>query len=132
VFQFLTSFSYIQNTTLQKWTNFVIKNNCTGPEYSLFVCLLATFFLSFFELLCLFFKGRVRVLGSGGLYRRIKHDKYCHLILKERKMKPTEDNWRILFLHVVLNADDDIYKHKSLLMHWMCPKYIVRCNLQTS
>jgi len=38
----------------------------------------------------------------------------------------------ILFLDAILNADDDIYKHKSLLMHWMCPKYIVRFNLQTS
>ena len=46
-------------------------------------------------------------------------------------MKSTENNGRILFLDVVLNTDDDMYKHKSLLMHWMCPKYIVRCILQT-
>jgi len=56
-------------------------------------------------------------LGTGGLHRRIKHHKYCHLILYERKMKPTEDNGRILFLVVVLNADDDMYKHKSLMKH---------------
>jgi hypothetical protein len=65
----------------------------------------------------LVFKGRVWVLGSGGLHRRTKHDKYCHLILQERKIKPMEDNGRILFLDVVLNADDDINKHKSLLTH---------------
>jgi hypothetical protein len=56
-------------------------------------------------------------MGSGGVHRRIKPHKCCHKILQERKKKPAEDNGRILFLDVVLNADDNIYKHKSLLMH---------------
>jgi hypothetical protein len=32
-------------------------------------------------------------------------------------MKPSEDNGRIEFLDAGLNADDNIYTHKSLMMY---------------
>ena len=43
--QVFTSFSYIQNQILQNSTYFLIEKNCTVPEYSMSVCLFASFFL---------------------------------------------------------------------------------------
>ena len=106
VFQIFTSFSFIQNTILQNTTYFV-KQNRTVQVLNI-LCLSVCLLLSLFLLLSLSVKRRIRVLDSGGLHRRIMHHKYCHLILKESKMKPTENNGRIWFLDVVLNADDRI------------------------
>jgi hypothetical protein len=105
VFQLFTSFSFIQNTILQNSTYFVTEHNRTVQVLNI-LCLSVCLLLSLFLLLSLSVKRRIRVLDSGGLHRRIMHHKYCHLILKESKMKPTENNGRIWFLDVVLNADD--------------------------